>query len=251
MKREVWYALSIKAMSTNRHRSSYERGTISMATRVLLVDDDSKILSLLKRGLAYEGFEVYTAPDGETGLAATKKYQPHLVLLDIAMPGLDGLELCRRLHLLGNIAIIMLTARDDVADKVNALGLAADDYVPKPFSFDELVARMRAVLRRHPGSQELLTYDDVELNQVTREVHRSGSLIELTTREYDLLLLLMHHPRQVLTRDQILEQVWGYNAELETNELQVHIGHLRQKLEASGGLRVIQTIRGVGYVLKW
>jgi two-component system response regulator MprA len=152
--------------------------------------------------------------------------------------------------LLGNIAIIMLTARDDVADKVHALGLGADDYVPKPFSFDELVARMRAVLRRHPGSQELLTYDDVELNQVTREVHRSGSLIELTTREYDLLLLLMHHPRQVLTRDQILEQVWGYNAELETNVLEVHMGHLRQKLEASGGLRVIQTIRGVGYVLK-
>ncbi len=221
-----------------------------MATRVLLVDDDQKIISLLKRGLAYEGFEVYTAADGEAGLTAAKKYQPHLVLLDIAMPGLDGLEVCRRLHLLDNIAIIMLTARDDVADKVNALGLGADDYVPKPFSFDELVARMRAVLRRHTGSQEMLTYSDLELNQATREVRRDGHLIELTTREYDLLLLLLHHPRQVLTRDQILEQVWGYNAELETNVLEVHMGHLRQKLEASGGLRVIQTIRGVGYVLK-
>ncbi len=221
-----------------------------MATRVLLVDDDQKIISLLKRGLAYEGFEVYTAPDGETGLVAAKKYQPHLALLDITMPGIDGLELCRRLHLLDDIAIIMLTARDDVTDKVNALGLGADDYVPKPFSFDELVARMRAVLRRHPGSQELLTYDDLELNQATREVYRGGSLIELTTREYDLLLLLMRHPRQVLTRDQLLEQVWGYDTDLETNVLEVHMGHLRQKLEAHGGSRLIQTIRGVGYVLR-
>src|SRR5437879_1007265 len=221
-----------------------------MATRVLLVDDDPKIISLLKRGLAYEGFEVYTAPDGEAGLIAAKTYQPHLVLLDITMPGVDGCEVCRRLRLLDDIAIIMLTARDDVADKVHALGLGADDYVPKPFSFDELVARMRAVLRRQTGSQEMLTYSDLELNQATREVHRDGHLIELTTREYDLLLLLMRHPRQVLTRDQILEQVWGYNAELETNVLEVHMGHLRQKLEASGGLRVIQTIRGVGYVLK-
>ncbi len=221
-----------------------------MATRVLLVDDDQKIISLLKRGLAYEGFEVYTASDGETGLVAAKKYQPHLVLLDITMPGVDGFEVCRRLRLLDDIAIIMLTARDDVVDKVNALGLGADDYVPKPFSFDELVARMRAVLRRHPGSQELLTYDDVELNQVTREVHRSGSLIELTTREYDLLLLLMRHPRQVLTRDQLLQHVWGYATDLETNVLEVHMGHLRQKLEAHSGSRLIQTIRGVGYVLK-
>ncbi|HLZ60712.1 MAG TPA: response regulator transcription factor [Ktedonosporobacter sp.] len=221
-----------------------------MATRVLLVDDDQKIISLLKRGLAYEGFEVYTAADGEAGLAAAKKYQPHLVLLDITMPGMDGLEVCRRLHLLDNLAIIMLTAHDDVTEKVHALSLGADDYVPKPFSFDELVARMRAVLRRLPGSQELLTYSDLELNPTTREVHRDGHLIELTTREYDLLLLLMRHPRQVLTRDQILEQVWGYNAELETNVLEVHLGHLRQKLEASGGSRLIQTIRGVGYVLR-
>src|SRR2546425_6315406 len=221
-----------------------------MATRVLLVDDDQKIISLLKRGLAYEGFEVYTASDGETGLVAAKKYQPHLVLLDITMPGVDGFEVCRRLRLLDDMAIIMLTARDDVADKVNALGLGADDYVPKPFSFDELVARIRAVLRRHPGSQELLTYDDVELNQVTREVRRSGSLIELTTREYDLLLLLMRHPRQVLTRDQLLQQVWGYATDLETNVLEVHMGHLRQKLEAHDDSRLIQTIRGVGYVLR-
>ena len=221
-----------------------------MATRVLLVDDDPKIISLLKRGLAYEGFEVYTAPDGEAGLIAAKTYQPHLVLLDITMPGVDGFEVCRRLRLLDDIAIIMLTARDDVADKVNALGLGADDYVPKPFSFDELVARIRAVLRRHTGSQELLSYSDLELNQVTHEVQRNGQAVELTMREYDLLLMLMRHPRQVLTRDRLLEQVWGYDADLETNVLEVHMGHLRQKLEAHGESRVIQTIRGVGYVLK-
>ena len=221
-----------------------------MATRVLLVDDDPKIISLLKRGLAYEGFEVYTAHDGEAGLIAAKKYQPHLVLLDITMPGVDGFEVCRRLRLLDDMAIIMLTARDDVTDKVNALGLGADDYVPKPFSFDELVARIRAVLRRHTGSQELLCYGDMELNQATHEVHRNGQVMELTTREYDLLLMLMRHPRQVLTRDRLLEQVWGYNADLETNVLEVHMGHLRQKLEAHGDTRVIQTIRGVGYVLK-
>ena len=221
-----------------------------MATRVLLVDDDHKIISLLKRGLAYEGFEVYTAPDGEAGLIAAKKYQPHLVLLDITMPGVDGFEVCRRLRLLDDIAIIMLTARDDVADKVNALGLGADDYVPKPFSFDELLARIRAVLRRHTGSQELLSYSDLELNQVTHEVHRNGKAMELTMREYDLLLMLMRHPRQVLTRDRLLEQVWGYDADLETNVLEVHMGHLRQKLEAHGDSRVLQTIRGVGYVLR-
>ncbi|HEX4714945.1 MAG TPA: response regulator transcription factor, partial [Ktedonobacteraceae bacterium] len=223
---------------------------IMMTTRVLLIDDDPTIVSLLKRGLTSEQFDVYTAPDGESGLAAAKTYQPHLVLLDIGMPDVDGFEVCRRLRLLGESAIIMLTARDDVADKVNALGLGADDYVPKPFSFEELVARMRAVLRRHNGGETLLSYGDLHLNQTTREVERLGQPIELTTREYDLLLLLLRHPRHVLTRNQILEQVWGYSAELETNVLEVHMGHLRQKLEASGGSRVIQTIRGVGYALR-
>jgi two-component system, OmpR family, response regulator MprA len=221
-----------------------------LTTRILLVDDDQKIISLLKRGLTYEHFEVYTAPDGESGLVAAKIYQPHLVLLDIGMPALDGFEVCQRLRLLGDVPIIMLTARDDVADKVNALGLGADDYVPKPFSFEELVARMRAVLRRHKSSEEPLVYDDVQLNQVTREVSRGEQQIELTMREYDLLLFFLRHPRQVLTRDQILAQVWGYDTDLETNVLEVHVGHIRQKLEASGGKRIIQTIRGVGYVLR-
>ncbi len=221
-----------------------------MATRILLVDDDPKIIALLRRGLAYEGFEVYTAMDGESGLAAAQKYQPHIVLLDITMPGQDGFEVCRRLRLHGDMAIIMLTARDDVADKVNALNLGADDYVPKPFAFDELVARIRAVLRRQKVSGKLLTYVDLEINQATREVQRAGRPIELTTLEYELLVLFMHHPRQVLTRDQILERVWGYNDETETNVLEVHIGHLRQKLEAYGSSRLIQTIRGIGYALR-
>jgi len=221
-----------------------------MTTRVLLVDDDPKIISLLRRGLAYEGFAVYTAMDGESGLDAAQKYQPHIALLDITMPGFDGFEVCRRLRLHDDIAIIMLTARDDVDDKVNALNMGADDYVPKPFSFDELVARIRAVLRRHTAGEEMLSYAGLEMNVATREVQRAGHPLELTTREYELLLLLMRHPRQVLTREQLLDRVWGYDAETETNVLEVHIGHLRQKLEVYGGARLIQTIRGIGYALR-
>src|SRR5258708_34827238 len=151
---------------------NHNNGGTSVATRILLIDDDLQILPLLQKGLAYEGFEVYTAVDGETGLAAVKQYQPHLVLLDIAMPGLDGFEVCRRLRLQQDIAIIMLTARDEVIDMVSALNLGADDYVPKPFAFDELVARVRAVLRRHNAGGEPLVYADLELNQATRQVRR-------------------------------------------------------------------------------
>jgi two-component system response regulator MprA len=221
-----------------------------MPTRVLLVDDDSKITSLLQRGLAYEGFEVYTASDGEVGLEMAQKYRPHVVLLDIAMPGPDGFEVCRRLRLQNDAAIIMLTARDEVSDTVNALNMGADDYIAKPFAFDELVARMRAVLRRQKSGGEPLIYADLVLNQATREVQRGEHPIDLTTREYELLLLLMRHPRQVLTREQVLDQVWGYTGDTETNVLEVHIGHVRQKLEAHGGARLIQTIRGIGYTLR-
>lgn len=221
-----------------------------MATRILLIDDDEKITSILRRGLAFEGFDVCIAADGESGLAEAKRLQPQLVLLDIGLQGMDGFEVCRRIHLLGDIAIIMLTARDDVTDKVSALGLGADDYVPKPFSFDELVARIRAVLRRHTASQDLLTFGDVEMNQTMHEVRRDGQVIELTSREYDLLLFLMRHPRQVLTREQFMQTVWGYEDSIDTSVLDVHMGHLRQKLESKGESRVIQTIRGVGYALR-
>lgn len=221
-----------------------------MATRVLLIDDDLQILPLLQRGLAYEGFEVYTAVDGETGLATARQCQPHIVLLDIAMPGPDGFEVCRRLRLQEDIAIIMLTARDEVTDKVSALNLGADDYVPKPFAFDELIARMRAVLRRHKVGGEPLVYADLELDQATREVRRAGQEIDLTPQEYNLLLLFLRHPRQVLSREQILERIWGYSPEIDTHVLEVYIGHLRQKLEINGGKRLIQTIRGFGYALR-
>jgi two-component system, OmpR family, response regulator MprA len=221
-----------------------------VVTRILLVDDDSHLVPLIQRGLAYEGFEVYTAMDGQSGLAAARTHQPHLVLLDIAMPGLDGFEVCRRLRLHDDLPIIMLTARDEVTDKVNALNLGADDYLPKPFAFDELLARIRAVLRRYKAGGEPFVYTDLELNQATREVRRAGRLIELTSQEYKLLLLFMRHPRQVLSREQILERIWGYTSEIDTHVLEVYIGHLRQKLEAQGGSRLIHTVRGFGYTLK-
>jgi len=221
-----------------------------VVTRILLVDDDSHLVPLIQRGLAYEGFEVYTAMDGQSGLAAARTHQPHLVLLDIAMPGLDGFEVCRRLRLHDDLPIIMLTARDEISDKVNALNLGADDYLPKPFAFDELLARIRAVLRRYKTGGEPFVYADLELNQATREVRRAEWLIELTSQEYKLLLLFMRHPRQVLSREQILERIWGYTSEIDTHVLEVYIGHLRQKLEAQGGSRLIHTVRGFGYTLK-
>jgi len=221
-----------------------------IVTRILLIDDDDKLLPLLQRGLAYEGFEVGTASDGVAGLEAARTFQPHVVLLDIAMPGPDGFDVCRMLRSQSNTAIIMLTARDDVSDKVTALNLGADDYVAKPFAFDELLARVHAVLRRQQAATDALRYADLVLVPETREVHRHGSTIDLTAREYDLLHLFIRHPRQVLTRDQILERVWGYDSEADTHVLDVHVGHLRQKLEAQGEARLIQTIRGIGYSLR-
>ena len=221
-----------------------------MPTRLLLIDDDARILQLLQRGLALEGFEVATATDGLMGLSAASAQRPQVILLDIAMPEPDGFEVCRRLRLNNDVPIIMLTARGGVADKVSALNLGADDYVAKPFAFDELVARIRAALRRHPSGDEPLRYGDLVLDRRAREVHRSSRLIELTGREYELLVFLMCHPRQVLTREQLLERVWGYDESPEANVLEVHIGHLRQKLEANGETRLIQTIRGIGYALR-
>ncbi|HEY9288251.1 MAG TPA: response regulator transcription factor [Candidatus Dormibacteraeota bacterium] len=221
-----------------------------MATRVLLIDDDPKIVSLLQRGLAFEGFEVTTAPDGTDGLNAARTTRPQLVLLDIAMPEPDGFEVCRRLRLATDVPVIMLTARDDVADKVSALNLGADDYVAKPFAFDELLARIRAVLRRHQDGDEPLTYLDLVVDPRTREAQRAGRVIDLTGREFDLLLFFMRHPRQVLTRQQLIDRVWGFDESPETNALDVHIGHLRQKLEGADGTRLIQTIRGIGYALR-
>ena len=223
---------------------------MGMATRVLLVDDDPKIVSLLQRGLAFEGFDVLAAAEGVAAIATAEQQRPHVVLLDIAMPGPDGFEVCRRLRLAHNAPIIMLTARDETSDKVRALNLGADDYVAKPFAFDELIARIRAVLRRQQGGDETIRYDDLVVEPGTREARRADRSIELTAREYDLLLFFIRHPRQVLTRDQVLEHVWGFDTPVETNVVEVHVGHLRQKLEAGGGRRLIQTFRGIGYALR-
>ena len=207
-------------------------------------------MALLQRGFAFEGFDVLTAGDGQAGLAAAETYRPDAILLDIAMPGDDGFEVCRRLRLKHDVPIIMVTARDDVTDTVTALNLGADDYVVKPFAFDELVARVRAVLRRHHAPNEPLSYADLVVDPQTREVWRDGVPIEVTSREFDLLLFLVRHPRQIITREQLLQQVWEFDGQPDTNVVEVHVGHLRQKLEADNRERLIRTIRGIGYALR-
>jgi two-component system, OmpR family, response regulator MprA len=221
-----------------------------MTTRVLIVDDDPKITTLLGRGLRYEGYNVATAATGDEALTEARTHRPHLILLDIGIPDPDGIAVCRQLRVEDDAPIIMLTARDDITDKVAALDLGADDYVSKPFSFDELLARMRAVLRRRQNGLQPLMYADLSLDLATRLVHRAGREIELTSLEYDLLALLLTHARQVLTREEILDRVWGYADDPTANALEVHIAHLRQKLEARGEARLIQTVRGIGYVLR-
>ncbi len=220
-----------------------------MAT-ILVVDDDPKIRSVLGRGLRFEGYTTYLAADGQEALQIARTSALDLVVLDVMLPGMDGLEVCRRLRRGSSVPILMLTARDAVPDRIAGLDSGADDYLVKPFDFDELLARVRALLRRsQPHGEEVLSYADLELNTATREAFRNGRRIDLTTREYELLLLLMRHPRQVLTRDQILNQIWG-DAQVESNAIEVHIGRLRDKLESNGEPRLIQTIRGAGYALR-
>jgi DNA-binding response OmpR family regulator len=216
--------------------------------RVLLVDDDKKLLPLLERGFRFEGFEVLAAVNGEEGLTLARTRAPDVVVLDIGLPLLDGLEVCRHLRRTVDVPIIMLTARDDVADKVGALNLGADDYVTKPFAFDELVARVHALLRRRaPARVGRLAFADLTCDVSTREVYRAGRAVTLTAREFDLLVFLLRHPRQVLMRDALLQQVWGYEFSGDTKVVDVYIGYLRQKL---GEPRLIQTVRGVGYALR-
>ncbi len=219
--------------------------------RILVVDDDPEIVSFVKRGLAYEGYTVDTAADGTEALARARDREPDLVVLDIMMPGIDGIEVAKRLRQGGDVPILMLTAKGTVADKVAGLESGADDYLVKPFAFDELLARVRALLRRQqPTSGEILRFSDLSLNTATREVKRGNQFIELTAQEFDLLELFMRHPRQVLKRDLIYERVWGYNFEGESNVIEVYVRYLRTKLEAAGLPRLIHTVRGVGYVLR-
>jgi two-component system response regulator MprA len=219
-------------------------------TTILVVDDDPKIASVVGRGLRFEGFAVRTAVDGDEALRTARDDPPDLIILDLMLPGIDGLEVCRRLRRGTNAPILMLTARDSVPDRVAGLNSGADDYLAKPFDFDELLARVRALLRRAaPGQEQLLTFADLRLNVATREVFRAQRRLDLTAREFAVLQLLMRSPRHVLSREQILERIWG-SGEVESNAVEVYIGRLRDKLEADDEPRLIQTIRGAGYSLR-
>jgi two-component system response regulator MprA len=225
-----------------------------MATgeHILVVEDERQIAELLRRGLIYEGYSVEVATDGEAGLAAARDRPPDLVLLDLMLPGIDGLTVCSRLRAASDVPILVLTARDAVPDRVAGLDAGADDYVVKPFSFDELLARIRALLRRRQpqAAMETLTFSDLKLSPATHEVFRGDRRIELTAREFELLTLLMEHPRQVLTRDVLYDRIWGYDFGGESNIIEVYIRYLRAKLEEGGEPRLIQTVRGVGYALR-
>jgi two-component system, OmpR family, response regulator MprA len=219
---------------------------------VLVVDDEPAVRGSLRRALGLEGYEISTADDGEEALEALAEHDFEAVILDIAMPGMDGIEVCRRARRSGDrTPILMLTARDAVDDRVAGLDAGADDYLSKPFALRELVARLRALMRRTEAAEEpVLGFDDLTLNRQTREVRRGERDIELTRTEFSLLELLMENPRLVLTRSQIFEHVWGYDFGPTSNSLGVYIGYLRRKLEADGEPRLIQTIRGVGYSLR-
>lgn len=220
--------------------------------RVLVIDDDRKITSMLRRGLEYEGYAVTLANDGEEGLRQAEATRPDVVILDVMMPGLDGLQVCKRLRAIATTPILMLTAKDEVGDRVAGLDAGADDYLVKPFDFDELLARLRALLRRVPAAQthSLLQYADLELDLATREGRRGERCFELTTKEFELLSLFLRHPRQVLEREQIMDRIWGLDFSGESNVLEVYVGYLRQKLEAGGENRLLHTVRGAGYVLR-
>ena len=219
--------------------------------RILVVDDDPEIVSFLKRGLIYEGYNVDTAGDGTEALTKARDKEPDLVILDIMMPGIDGVEVSKRLRQASDVPILMLTAKGTVADRVDGLDSGADDYLVKPFAFDELLARVRALLRRHQTREgEVLRFSDLSLDTATREVKRGNEIVELSAQEFDLLELFIRHPRQVLLRDKIYERVWGYDFDGLSNVIEVYVSYLRSKLEASGKPRLIHTVRGVGYVLK-
>ena len=223
-----------------------------MAT-VLIVDDDPKLLKMLQRTLAYEGFRVLSATNGNEALTQIQAHRPDVVVLDWLMPGLDGIGVVEHLRTAGDkTLVLMLTARDAVEHRVEGLESGADDYLVKPFAPAELLARIHALLRRPAVAiqSERQVYADLYLDPVTRETGRGDRSFELTTKEFDLLEYLFRHPRQVLRREQILEEVWGYDFGGDDNVLEVYIGYLRKKTEAGGEPRLIQTVRGVGYVLR-
>jgi len=222
--------------------------------KILVIDDDLKITIMMQRVLTFEGHEASIAYNGEAGLRQAEQNKPDLVILDIMMPGMDGWEVCRKLRMQSDVPILMLTARDEVADRVRGLDVGADDYLVKPFALEELLARIRALLRRArmlgQGNEPVLTFADLTLDLGKREARRCGEIIPLTTREFELIKLFMEHPRQVLTRNQIMEHIWGYDYSGESNVLEVYIANLRQKLEVPESLKLLHTVRGVGYTLR-
>jgi two-component system response regulator MprA len=223
-----------------------------MSERILVIEDEERIAQFLKRGLIYEGYRVDVAYDGQTGLEMARDQPPDLVILDWMLPGLDGLEVCRRLHDASDVLILMLTAKDDVHDRVQGLNAGADDYLVKPFDFEELIARIRALFRRAmPSSRpEVLRFNDLMLDTGTHRAQRGERYIDLTAKEYELLELFMRNPRRVLTREMIFDRVWGYDFGGESNIIEVYVRYLRQKTEEEGQRRLIHTVRGVGYVLR-
>ncbi len=222
-----------------------------MNERILIIEDDPAILKVLQRGLAYEGYLVDIATEGRTGLNLSRDHHPDLVILDWMLPGMDGLEVCRRLRTGGSLPILMLTAKDTVQDRVQGLDAGADDYLVKPFNLDELLARIRALLRRTQTERmQVYKFADLTMDTGSRQVTRGSRLIPVTAKEYELLELFLRHPRQVLTREVIFDRVWGYDFGGESNVLEVYIRYLRQKLETDEEPRLIHTVRGVGYVLR-
>lgn len=220
-----------------------------------MVDDDRAVRESLRRSLSFNGYTVDLAEDGVEALDAIANERPDAVVLDVMMPRLDGLEVCRQLRSTGDdLPILVLTARDSVSERVAGLDAGADDYLPKPFALEELLARLRALLRRTGpedlGESALLTFGDLTLDPATREVHRGKRSISLTRTEFALLEMLMANPRRVLTRSRILEEVWGFDFPTSGNALEVYVGYLRRKTEAEGEPRLIHTVRGVGYVLR-
>ena len=225
-----------------------------MAVRILVVDDDRAVRESLRRSLSFNGYSVALAQDGLEALDLISSDRPDAVVLDVMMPRLDGLEVCRQLRSTGDdLPILVLTARDSVSERVAGLDAGADDSLPKPFALEELLARMRALLRRttpDDGESPAMTFADLSLDPVTREVTRGTRQISLTRTEFALLEMLIANPRRVLTRSRILEEVWGFDFPTSGNALEVYVGYLRRKTEAEGETRLIHTVRGVGYVLR-
>ncbi|MCL4869756.1 MAG: response regulator transcription factor [Anaerolineae bacterium] len=223
-----------------------------MSGKILIIEDEDRIAQFLKRALSMEHYSVEAAAEGQQGLDMARDNPPDLVLLDVMLPGMNGIEVCRRLRTTSDVPILMLTAKEAIEDRVAGLDAGADDYLVKPFAFDELLARVRALLRRtQTTAPEVYRFADLELDTGTRQGRRNGILFDLTAKEYELLELFMRHPRRVLNRDVIYDRVWGYDFGGESNIIEVYVRYLRQKTECyEGAPRLIHTVRGIGYVLR-